>query len=152
MFAETTDTPTPKSSNQAPDAEQQAPAPATQATAPAAPAAVKCNGNHGSQRCADPECWNDHEIVFRDPPENIDETTTGDEADPADFEPTLNLSAINARLAPLSISGAGLAEFGIEPLATDKNARLYSEAQFGDLLVAIGVHIAKLAREQREAA
>lgn len=57
--------------------------------------------------------------------------------------PTLNLSAINARLAPLSISGAGLAEFGIEPLATDKNAKLYSEAQFEALLRKLVHRLAK---------
>ena len=52
---------------------------------------------------------------------------TGDAADEA---PTLTIGAINERLHPISISAAGLAEFGIEPLATRKAAKLYSEAQF----------------------
>lgn len=94
----------------APQSDQQAPASAPSEAAPAAP--VKCDGNHGGPRCADPERWNDD----------------------ASNEPTLNVSAINKRLAPLSISAAGLAEFGIEPLANEKNARLYSEAQFEVLL------------------
>ena len=49
---------------------------------------------------------------------------------PADETPTLTLGAINERLHPISISAAGLAEFGIEPLATRKAAKLYSQAQF----------------------
>ena len=48
----------------------------------------------------------------------------------ADDAPELTLSAINERLHPISLSAAGLAEFGIEPLATRKAAKLYSQAQF----------------------
>jgi len=44
--------------------------------------------------------------------------------------PDLTLGTINERLHPISISAAGLAEFGIEPLATRKAAKLYSQAQF----------------------
>ncbi len=29
------------------------------AIAQSQPARIKCDGNHGGQRCADPECWND---------------------------------------------------------------------------------------------
>lgn len=74
----------------------------------------------------------------------------------ADNKPTLNLSAINARLAPLSISAAGLAEFGIEPLATDKSARLYSEAQFETLRTKLIEHLSRVAatehQQEKEAA
>lgn len=49
---------------------------------------------------------------------------------PADEAPTLTLGTINERLHPISLSAAGLAEFGIEPLATRKAAKLYSQAQF----------------------
>lgn len=63
-------------------------------------------------------------------------------------EPTLNLSAINARLAPLSISCAGLAQFDIEPLATDKNAKLYSEHQLALLCHKITEHVAPLTQNQ----
>lgn len=52
---------------------------------------------------------------------------TGNAADDA---PTLTIGAINDRLHPISLSAAGLAEFGIEPLATRKAAKLYSQAQF----------------------
>ena len=52
---------------------------------------------------------------------------TGDAADEA---PTLTIGAINERLHPISVSASGLAEFGIEPLATRKAAKLYSQAQF----------------------
>ena len=55
------------------------------------------------------------------------DVATGNAADEA---PTLTLGAINQRLIPISISASGLAEFGIEPLATKKAAKLYSEAQF----------------------
>ena len=48
----------------------------------------------------------------------------------ADDTPELTLGAINERLHPISLSAAGLAEFGIEPLATRKAAKLYSQAQF----------------------
>ena len=59
---------------------------------------------------------------------------TGDAADEA---PTLTIGAINERLHPISISAAGLAEFGIEPLATRKAAKLYSRSQFEQLCRAI---------------
>ncbi len=48
----------------------------------------------------------------------------------SDEAPELTLGAINERLHPISLSAAGLAEFGIEPLATRKAAKLYSRAQF----------------------
>lgn len=86
-------------------------------------------------------------ICFRDPPENIDETTTGDEPD---NEPTLKLGDINARLSPLSINAAGLAHFGITALARDKSAHLFSEAQFSALLVHLSRHIHSI--KQTEAA
>ena len=48
----------------------------------------------------------------------------------SDDTPELTLGAINERLSPISLSAAVLAEFGIEPLATKKSAKLYSQAQF----------------------
>ena len=47
------------------------------------------------------------------------------------------MGAINERLSPISLSAAGLAEFGIEPLATKKAAKLYSQSQFEQLCRAI---------------
>ena len=59
---------------------------------------------------------------------------TGNAADEA---PTLTLGAINQRLIPISVSAAGLAEFGIEPMATRKAEKLYSRSQFEQLCQAI---------------
>jgi putative phage-type endonuclease len=70
----------------------------------------------------------------------------------ADDAPTLTLGAINERLHPISVSAAGLAEFGIEPLAT-KKAKLYSSAQFHELLQKLTGHleqVACLANEARQ--
>ncbi len=55
----------------------------------------------------------------------------------ADDTPELTLGTINERLSPISLSAAGLAEFGIEPLATKKAAKLYSQSQFEQLCRAI---------------
>jgi len=55
----------------------------------------------------------------------------------SDDTPELTLGAINERLSPISLSAAGLAEFGIEPLATKKAAKLYSQSQFEQLCRAI---------------
>ena len=57
--------------------------------------------------------------------------------DAEDETPTLTLGAINERLHPISVSAAGLAEFGIEPLATRKAAKMYSRSQFEQLCRAI---------------
>jgi len=65
---------------------------------------------------------------------------------PADEAPTLTLGAINERLHPISISAAGLAEFGIEPLATRKAAKLYSQSQFDQLCRWLYDHIGRVAR------
>jgi hypothetical protein len=46
---------------------------------------------------------------------------------------TLNIGAVNVRLAPLKIDAAGLAQLGINPAATDKAAKLYTEAQLARL-------------------
>ena len=56
---------------------------------------------------------------------------------PADETPTLTLGVINERLHPISVSAAGLAEFGIEPMATHKAEKLYSRSQFEQLCQAI---------------
>ena len=100
-------------------AQAAAPAPAPMEHAPvqavSAPAAaptvrVKCDGNHGGPRCADPECWNDI------PAAN----------DPA----TLKLGTICERLG-FVVSAAFLADvLHIQHAATDKRAMLYRESQW----------------------
>jgi predicted phage-related endonuclease len=74
-------------------------------------------------------------------------------AEPRADEPaTLKLGDINARLAPLRIDAAGLAELGIVHCATDKAAKLYRESDFGRVLDAIGMHITSIRRQAVAAA
>lgn len=70
----------------------------------------------------------------------------------ADELPALTLGAINDRLCPINISAAGLAEFGIEPLATRKAAKLYSQAQFEQACRAIVRCATEAMRGELEAA
>lgn len=70
----------------------------------------------------------------------------------SDEAPTLTLGAINERLHPISLSAAGLAEFGIEPLATRKAAKLYSHAQFEQACQAIVRCATEALRGELEAA
>lgn len=87
-------------------------------------------------------------VCFRDPPENIVEATSGDEPD---NEPTLKLGDINARLRPISISAAGLADLGIEPAGRERRAVLYRESQFAEICGAIARRAADAMREALEA-
>jgi predicted phage-related endonuclease len=52
----------------------------------------------------------------------------------------IKLGQINDRLAPVSITVAGLEELGFPPAAIDKNARLYREADFPAICRAISKH------------
>lgn len=54
---------------------------------------------------------------------------------------TLKLGDINARLSPLKIDAAGLAELGINPARTEGAAKLYRESDFGRVLRAISKHV-----------
>lgn len=54
---------------------------------------------------------------------------------------TLTLGDINARLAPLNLSAAGLAELGVQHTATRKAAKLYRESDFERICAAIISHI-----------
>ncbi|PAT31851.1 endonuclease [Vandammella animalimorsus] len=51
--------------------------------------------------------------------------------------PTLRLGEINTRLAPLSITEAGLRQLGFEPAGHDRRAVLYHEHQWPDMCAAI---------------
>jgi len=53
---------------------------------------------------------------------------------------TVTLGQLNARLTPISITAAGLAELGFEPCATAKAAKLYREADFARICRAIANH------------
>lgn len=65
--------------------------------------------------------------------------------------PTLKLGEINSRLAPLSISEAGLRELGFPAAARERNACLYFETDFPAICDAIVDRVTD-AREARKAA
>ncbi|SDM36015.1 hypothetical protein SAMN05428957_1055 [Oryzisolibacter propanilivorax] len=52
----------------------------------------------------------------------------------------MTLGQINGRLAPISVSAAGLAELGFQPVATERAAKLYREADFPAMCRAIASH------------
>lgn len=54
---------------------------------------------------------------------------------------TLKLGDINARLSPIQISAAGLAELGISPARTEGASKLFRESDFGRVLRAISKHV-----------
>ncbi len=57
----------------------------------------------------------------------------------------ITLGQINALLAPVSISAAGLAELGFQPVATVKAAKLYNESDFPAICRAIAQHLIEMA-------
>lgn len=59
----------------------------------------------------------------------------------ADEPATLKLGDINARLAPLKLDAAGLAELGINQARNEGSAKLYRESDFSRVLRAIAKHI-----------
>jgi putative phage-type endonuclease len=61
---------------------------------------------------------------------------------PRQDEPaTLKLGDINARLAPLKLDAAGMAELGVSPARTEGAAKLYRESDFERLLCGIAKHV-----------
>lgn len=64
---------------------------------------------------------------------------------PAKDATTLTLGQINDFLSPISITGAGLAELGFQPVATVKAARLYNDADFQLICAAIARHVSEIA-------
>lgn len=62
----------------------------------------------------------------------------------ADEPATLKLGDINARLAPLRLDAAGMAELGITPARVEGSAKLYRESDFDRLLRAIAYHVDNL--------
>lgn len=59
---------------------------------------------------------------------------------------------INAAIAPLAITADGLAQLGIQPVGTERAAKLYASADMPHILNAIASHINSAAREARWAA
>ncbi|MFT0533979.1 YqaJ viral recombinase family protein [Castellaniella hirudinis] len=62
---------------------------------------------------------------------------------PADDPAALRLGQINERLAPISLSAAGLADLGITHTATDKAAKLYRESDFQRICAALILRISE---------
>ena len=62
----------------------------------------------------------------------------------ADEPATLKLGDMNARLHPLQISAAGLAEFGVQPTSTQGAAKMYRPSDFDRVLLAITKHVDSL--------
>ena len=56
---------------------------------------------------------------------------------PPDTPPALKLGDINERIAPLSITADGLRQLGFEPVATQRRACLYHEAQWPAIRAAL---------------
>lgn len=65
---------------------------------------------------------------------------------------TINLSAINEHLAPISLNAAGLALLGFEPVATVKASKLYRESDLPRIRAALVRHLEHLENAAREAA
>jgi putative phage-type endonuclease len=59
---------------------------------------------------------------------------------------TITLGQINARLSPISLSAAGLAELGFEPCGTAKAAKLYREVDFPSICRAVASHAMRAAQ------
>ena len=56
---------------------------------------------------------------------------------------TLKLGDINARLEPIKLDVAGLAQLGLQPAKVEGAARLYTERQFALLCSALLAHISE---------
>lgn len=67
-------------------------------------------------------------------------------------EKRIKLGDINARLAPIQISAAGLAELGFSPVGKEKSAVLYRETDFPLMCAAIAGHATKAAAQSLQAA
>lgn len=59
----------------------------------------------------------------------------------ADDGARMTLGEINARIAPVSITVAGLSLLGYEPVAVEKAARLYPASKFPAICAAISAHV-----------
>lgn len=54
---------------------------------------------------------------------------------------TMKLGDLNARLAPIQITADGLAQLGFQPVGTERAAKLYREADFDSICLALVKHI-----------
>lgn len=65
----------------------------------------------------------------------------------ADTGERINLGQINERIAPLSITAAGLSTLGFEHVATERASKLYRATELDGMLSAIEAHIARVRRQ-----
>lgn len=63
----------------------------------------------------------------------------------ADTGERINLGQINERIAPLSITAAGLSTLGFEHVATERASKLYRANDFGRMVAAMAKHLHDLA-------
>lgn len=71
----------------------------------------------------------------------LDFASKPDIGTPADNSARITLGEINARIAPVSITVAGLSLLGYEPVAVEKAARLYPASKFPAICAAISAHV-----------
>ena len=71
----------------------------------------------------------------------VDMASQPDIGTPADDGARMTLGEINARIAPVSITVAGLSALGYEPVAVEKAARLYPASKFPAICAAISAHV-----------
>jgi hypothetical protein len=88
------------------------------------------HGTPTASDLADPNLW---EVVDAELPS------------PADTGKRMNLTEINARLAPVSITVAGLSELGFEPVEQVKASRLYRASDLHPICAAISAHVLAVA-------
>ena len=65
---------------------------------------------------------------------------------------TVTLGQINARLAPIQLSAAGLAQLGIQPAGRERSAVLFRESDIGRISAALIRHLQGVVRDQQAAA
>jgi len=68
-----------------------------------------------------------------------------------DTTPLIKLGEINAGMAPLSITAEGLKQFGFDPVATDKGAKLYAQHALYTMYSRMAEHLNRKARRASEA-
>lgn len=76
----------------------------------------------------------------------------GGNAPAAATAPPLKLSEINAAIAPLSISGEGLASLGFTPVSTERAAKLYAASDFPAICRLLAQRLIDSANTQKAAA
>lgn len=72
--------------------------------------------------------------------------------DPAESKEKITLGQINAQIAPIQISAAGLTQLGIQPVGRDRSAVLYRESDIARICAALIRHLSAVSIQIKEAA